>query len=251
MMAQACNTEPTIGSVCVFTFDWCPRGYLPADGRSLVANQNQAIFSLIGFTYGGNGSTQFNLPDLRGRFPVGIGAAPNMTPVAIAQPVGQQSVTLTTQQVPLAAHTHASTFTGTGGGSLTIAANSGTQVINASLPVSTTVGTTSGAVSALGANQEGYLAGISGAMGPDPITVTGPYTTAAPGTNAASLKATVTVSGTPPTPEIKIPNTGITGGVVTVASNVPTAPTQQVPTQSPGLGMNVCIAVTGLYPDRP
>lgn len=251
VMAQACNTEPTIGSVCVYAFDWCPRGYLPADGRSLTVNQNQALFSLISFRYGGNGSTQFNLPDLRGRFPVGIGAAPNMTPVALAQAVGQQSLTLTPQQVPVTAHTHAATFTGTGGGSLTIPANAGSQVINASLPVSTAVGTTSGEMAALGANQEGYLAGISGALGPDPITVTGPYTTAAPGTNAARLKASVTVSGTPPTPQIQIPNTGITGGTVAVAPNTAAAATQPVSTQSPGLGMNVCIAVVGLYPDRP
>lgn len=55
--AQACNTEPYIGSVCVFAFDWCPCGYVPADGRSLSIRENTALFGLIGFSYGGAGWT--------------------------------------------------------------------------------------------------------------------------------------------------------------------------------------------------
>lgn len=251
IMAQACGTEPTIGEVCVVAFNWCPRGYLPADGRTLAVNQYQAVFSLIGFSYGGNGSSQFNLPDLRGRVPVGIGTGKNMTPVTLGQQVGQQSLTLTTQQAPLPPHVHPATFTGIGGGNVTVPATPGTQVISASLPVSPAVGTVSGTVAALGANQQGYLAGVSGSVGPDAITLTGPYTATAPGANAAILKATVTVNGVPPSPEIKIPNVGITGGTVGVGVNDPVAATQPVSTQSPGLGMNACIAIVGLYPDRP
>lgn len=251
MMAKACGTDPMVGEVCVVAFSWCPQGYLPADGRTLAVTQYQAIFSLIAFSYGGNGSSQFNLPDLRGRVPVGLGTGLNMTPVTLGQQVGQQSLTLTMQQTPVPPHAHPATFTGTGGGSVTVPATPGSQVISAALPVSPAVGTVSGTVAALGPNQQGYLAGVSSSVGPDAATVTGPYTTTAPGTNAGMLKATVTVNGTPPSPEIKIPNVGITGGAVGVGANTPVVATQPVSTQSPGLGMNACIAITGMYPNRP
>jgi microcystin-dependent protein len=55
--AQACNAEPYIGTVCTFTFDWCPSGYLPADGRALNIREYTALFGLIGFSYGGDSKT--------------------------------------------------------------------------------------------------------------------------------------------------------------------------------------------------
>ncbi len=63
--AQACGDSSYIGEVCVFAFNFCPQGYLPADGRSLPIRDNAALFSLLGITYGGDGKTDFKLPDLR------------------------------------------------------------------------------------------------------------------------------------------------------------------------------------------
>lgn len=112
--AQACNTEPYIGTVCVFAFDWCPRGYVPVDGRSLSIRENTALFGLIGFSYGGDG-TQYQIPDLRGRFAIGTGAGPNLNPIAITQKVGQALQMLTAAQTPLPAHTHPAVFVPTTG----------------------------------------------------------------------------------------------------------------------------------------
>jgi len=80
MDAAACSADsPYMASICYMTTDYCPEGYLPADGRSLSVNQYQAIYALIGNIYGGN-STQFNLPNLNGRSVIGTGAFPGQTP---------------------------------------------------------------------------------------------------------------------------------------------------------------------------
>ena len=60
-------TEPFLGEIMFVGFDFCPIGWLPADGRSLNISPNTALFSLLGVTYGGDGITTFQLPDLRGQ----------------------------------------------------------------------------------------------------------------------------------------------------------------------------------------
>lgn len=60
--AAACNAEPYIGSICTFSFDWCPRGYTPADGRTLAVREYQALFALIGYRYGGNNADLLGSP---------------------------------------------------------------------------------------------------------------------------------------------------------------------------------------------
>lgn len=62
--------EPFLGEVRLFGFNFCPLGWLAANGQLLPLNQFTALFSLLGTTYGGNGTTNFSLPDLRGRAPV-------------------------------------------------------------------------------------------------------------------------------------------------------------------------------------
>lgn len=59
--------EPFIGEIRLFSFGFAPSGWATCDGQVLPINQNQALYSLLGVTYGGNGTTNFNLPDLRGR----------------------------------------------------------------------------------------------------------------------------------------------------------------------------------------
>ncbi|WP_146208131.1 phage tail protein, partial [Azospirillum sp. TSH64] len=65
--AAACNDESYIGTICTFAFDWCPRNYIPADGRTLAIREYQALFALVGFRYGGDNANTFGIPDLRGR----------------------------------------------------------------------------------------------------------------------------------------------------------------------------------------
>lgn len=80
-----------------------PRGWTACTGQLLPVNQNQALFALLGTRYGGNGTTNFALPDLRGRVPFGYGVGPNGT-TPIATQGGAEFVTLTTANLP--AHTH-------------------------------------------------------------------------------------------------------------------------------------------------
>lgn len=105
--ASACNTEPFLGTVCAFGFNFCPRGYRPADGSLLPISQNTALFSLLGTTYGGNGTTTFGLPDLRGRALVGAGQGPGLSPISLGEMAGTEQVTLTVNQLP--PHSHSAT----------------------------------------------------------------------------------------------------------------------------------------------
>jgi microcystin-dependent protein len=62
--------EPFIGQITLFPFNFAPRGWTPCEGQVLPINQNQALFSLLGTNFGGDGRTTFSLPDLRGKEPV-------------------------------------------------------------------------------------------------------------------------------------------------------------------------------------
>lgn len=114
----AAAQEPYVGEVRLLGFNFCPVGWLSANGALLPINQFAALFSLYGTTYGGNGTTNFGLPDLIGRAPTGFGPPPG--PPLGAQ-YGAPSVTLLTQNLP--PHTHqlfgstaaGATYTPTGG----------------------------------------------------------------------------------------------------------------------------------------
>lgn len=76
--AQA-GPDEYIGEIVTVGFNFCPRGTMEADGRLLPINENTALFSLLGTTYGGDGRTSFALPDLRGRTIIGAGQGPGLT----------------------------------------------------------------------------------------------------------------------------------------------------------------------------
>ncbi len=104
--AQACNGEsPTLASICTTAANFCPRGTLPADGRLLPIASYQALYSLMGNTYGGDGRSTFGLPDLRGRSPIGTGQGPGLSPVAWGQLRGNEMTTL--DATNLSQHGHA------------------------------------------------------------------------------------------------------------------------------------------------
>ncbi|MDR0202702.1 MAG: tail fiber protein [Delftia acidovorans] len=91
--------DPFVGEIRAFAFGQAPRGWLLCNGALLSINTNQALFSLLGTRYGGNGSTTFGVPDLRGRAPIGFGGS-----VVLGMIDGTESVTLTSSQMPQ--HTH-------------------------------------------------------------------------------------------------------------------------------------------------
>jgi microcystin-dependent protein len=97
--------QPYIGEIRMFAGNFPPAGWMFCDGAQLPISENDALFNLIGTTYGGDGEQTFNLPDLRGRVPIHQGTNPATgTAFQLGQPGGVESVTLTTQQTP--SHNH-------------------------------------------------------------------------------------------------------------------------------------------------
>ena len=91
--------EPFLSEIRIFTFSFPPKGWAFCNGQLLPINLNQALFSLLGTTYGGNGTTTFALPDLRGRVPAHTGSG-----LILGQALGQEFHTLSTQEMPM--HNH-------------------------------------------------------------------------------------------------------------------------------------------------
>ncbi len=87
--------DPFLGEIKIVAFNFAPKGWALCNGQLLPINQNQALFAILGTTYGGNGTTNFALPDFRGRAPVHMGAG-----VIPGQSAGQETVTLLPQQLP-------------------------------------------------------------------------------------------------------------------------------------------------------
>jgi microcystin-dependent protein len=97
-------SEPFIGEIKMFAGNFAPRSWAFCDGQLLAVSQNDALFSLFGTIYGGDGRTTFGLPDMRGRLPIHMGTGPGLTQRRIGQKIGQENVSLTAAQVP--AHSH-------------------------------------------------------------------------------------------------------------------------------------------------
>ena len=96
--------DPFLGEIRAVGFNFAPQGWAVCDGSLLPISQNDALFSLLGTTYGGDGQTTFGLPDFRGRVAVGFGQGPNLSNYSMGQRGGEESVTLTTNQI--ASHSH-------------------------------------------------------------------------------------------------------------------------------------------------
>ena len=92
-------SEPYLAEVRIFGFNFAPRGWAFCDGQILPIQQNQALYSLLGTTYGGDGRTTFALPDLRGRTPIHVGDGFNL-----GNRGGEESPALTVNEIP--SHTH-------------------------------------------------------------------------------------------------------------------------------------------------
>lgn len=97
-------TQPYIGEIRFFGFDFPPRGWATCSGQILSIAQNQALFSLLGTTYGGNGVQTFSLPNLRSRTPLGVGSNGGVGTYVLGEISGQENVTLLSTQIPL--HNH-------------------------------------------------------------------------------------------------------------------------------------------------
>jgi microcystin-dependent protein len=92
-------SEPFLGELKIISWNFAPQGWAFCNGQFLPINQNQALFSLLGTTYGGNGQTTFALPDLRGRIPIHMGNGHTL-----GEKAGEEAHTLTSSEMP--AHFH-------------------------------------------------------------------------------------------------------------------------------------------------
>lgn len=98
-------SEPFVGEIRMFAGNFAPRGWAFCDAQLLAVSQNDALFSLLGTIYGGDGRTTFGLPDLRGRIPIHAGDGPGLSSRRLGSKAGSENVTLTVNQLP--SHSHA------------------------------------------------------------------------------------------------------------------------------------------------
>jgi microcystin-dependent protein len=98
-------SDPFVAEIRMVGFNFAPRGWATCDGQILPISQNTALFSLLGTTYGGNGSTTFALPNLQGRSPLQPGQGPGLSLYDLGETTGQSDVTLLQSEIPQHNHT--------------------------------------------------------------------------------------------------------------------------------------------------
>ena len=97
--------DPFVAEIRIVGFNFAPRGWAFCNGQLVQISQNTALFSLLGTTYGGNGTTTFALPNLQGASPLGAGSGPGLTPRDLGEAGGSSTVTLLSSEMPSHAHT--------------------------------------------------------------------------------------------------------------------------------------------------
>lgn len=97
--------DPFVAEIRIFPFNFAPKGWAFCDGQLLPLSQNTALFSLLGTTYGGNGKSNFALPDLQGRVPMQPGQGPGLSLHDLGESAGSETVTLLESEIP--SHSHA------------------------------------------------------------------------------------------------------------------------------------------------
>lgn len=113
--------DPFVAEIRIFPFNFAPRGWAWCDGQLLPLSQNTALFSLLGTTYGGNGKSNFALPDLQGRAPMHPGQGPGLSLHDLGETGGSETVTLLESEIP--GHTHAMRISAEDGNSRNAPAN--------------------------------------------------------------------------------------------------------------------------------
>lgn len=159
--------EGTIATIYMFAGNFAPRSWAFCQGQLLSIAENQALFSLIGTIYGGDGVTTFALPDFRGRVPVGVGDGPGLSDYVEGQSGGAEQTTMTVAQMP--AHTHTVTP------QVAVSTGNGTT----DEPDSNVLAGTSSPTYAAAGSANGKLAGVSAtetpAGGSQPFGIIQPY----------------------------------------------------------------------------
>lgn len=159
---------PALAVITMFAADFAPNGWAKCEGQLLLISQNQALFSLLGTTFGGNGQTNFALPDFRNRTPIGFGQGPGLSNRSLGERTGSETTILTTANLP--AHNHT--------GTVSVASTS--NAANSDEPSDTIFGT--GGVNHFGpaAQASGSMGSVTAALsntgGSQPMPIRQPYT---------------------------------------------------------------------------
>ncbi|KAJ50728.1 microcystin-dependent protein [Clostridium tetanomorphum] len=226
--------EAFLGTILAWPMSWAPAGWAICDGRQIPIQQNQALFSLLGYTYGGTLNVSFALPDLRGRFPLGMSiGVSGIFNHPLGATGGAENITLQPAQVPLLQHKHNIKSTVSSDGDESTVPVS----VDVKIPVNTDTydvakaTNTPGATCTLGQGKAGSFA-------------TNIYTTSNP-TSGANLKP-FTAQGniTVPTPAITVTSECD----FTPATPQPAAASVNI--MPPYQTVNYIIALTGIYPVR-
>jgi len=216
-------SDQYLGEIRMVGFNFAPQGWALCNGQTLSISANNALFALLGVTYGGNGTTNFNLPDLQGRMPLHAGNGANLPVYTQGDKGGLQSILLTQQQLP--SHTHTATFTPNGGG--------GTPAVSVTINASSAAGTQTSPTG-------NYLAGITSAIAPGGSP---------PHTSALYVSGTPTPTGLGAIAGVSATISGVSGGGGTVA-NALTGGSLPVAIEPPYLAIYFIIALTGIFPSR-
>jgi microcystin-dependent protein len=118
--------EPFVGQITVYGFNFAPRGWLQCNGQTLAISQYTALFSLLGTYYGGNGTSNFQVPNFQGNVPVNQGTGSGLSPYSLGQSTGVQNVTITSST--MAGHNHSLVASTTDGN---VAKSAGNQLAKA------------------------------------------------------------------------------------------------------------------------
>lgn len=248
MSALACGDTPFVGEICTFAFNYCPQGFLPANGSLQSINTYNALFALLGNQFGGDGRTTFGLPDLRARVVAGTGTSPDtgVGTVNWGQKDGSSTVTLNANNLPQ--HTHpAAVAAGSLSGTASLAVSGGTvsgQTINGSVTVNALNGTTTTtgaqATASSTANTVGKVGGLSAFYPPaNPVAVPSSHNLTVSGG---------TISGATAGGTVTLPATASTTAVSVGANTTANTPVTITPAR---LGLTVCIATNGIWPTKP
>lgn len=218
--------EELIGTIKLFAGNYAPQGYFFCQGQTLQISQYQALFTILGTTYGGDGKNTFALPDLRSRVPVGAGQGTGLSNIAAGQKVGNESNQLTKTQLPdLQATVNLSALKGTATGTVATSVNASIPVpcggvADKSDPEYNVMGTEGG-------NAPIYTSNSQADKFMQPLTATLPINF------TASLPVT------------------LDAGSATVVVNDTKGAQQAINNIQPSLGLNYIICWYGIYPDRP
>jgi microcystin-dependent protein len=230
-------SEPFIGQLLVVAFPWAPDGWAACQGQVLGVQQNQALYALIGNTFGGAVPNTFGVPNLAGRTVIGMGADTSGN----QYPLGQANTSLPSFGLAnLPSHSHPALFTAAAGAAPTAVTLQGTLDVPLSVPLSGSLGATSAgggnntptAGEKLGAaSVQVYVPSGGTAVPLTTLNLQGKLT----GTPASPLVANVTMP--PPAGSVTLGQTGTAG-----STNLPAAPY---------LVQTVAIATQGFFPTRP